>query len=128
MPLTSCYHFSFAVCIDVRIINPTQSLQSYRSIKWELGSCVASSNYINRGTYGNYYRSTYSVTERCCTDELANDLSCMILHVNAKNEGWADGYMEIQGHHYCNDFIGYSSLRKVLIKGMPNLEFRFPAK
>ena len=125
----------FIVCIDVRI---RKQNALYRSIKWELGGCVPTADFRSTKigpTYFNSfvtsiptfrrninYHKKNSLIERCCLEELENDLSCEVLDVFARHEGWGDGHIEIQGNPYCNDFIGYRSMRKVLIKS--NIKFQ----
>ena len=76
---------------------------------WQLGTCG------NVGTkHGNYIR----VIQRCCLRPGPYVLTC----INKKKPyGWGEGYIEIQGHRYCNDFMSYRIMQKITIKSM-NIE------
>ena len=53
-------------------------------------------------------------TQRCCLKPGQYTLTC----VNRRNPvGWGEGYLDIQGHRYCNDFMSYRIMQKITIKG-----------
>ena len=91
----------------------------YRSIKWGFGGCRVSftKTFLKSHDYKGKFKTLHALTERCCTEEVENLLSCEVSHLYADQQGWADNYLEIQGHQYCNDFIGYMAIRKVTIQG-----------
>ena len=72
--------------------------------EWQLGTCG------NVGTtLGNYGRSI----QRCCLRPGQYVLTCS----NKMNPyGWGEGYIEIQGHRYCNDFMSYRIMQKVTVR------------
>ena len=72
---------------------------------WKFGSCHSSL------LYG--YNKQY--TERCC---LAPALEYTLICKMVNGFGWGDGFMEIEGHRYCDDFIGYRAMRRVTILGI----------
>ena len=38
--------------------------------------------------------------------------------------GWGNSFIEIAGERYCDDFVGYKALRKVVVTGKNNSIFR----
>ena len=75
-------------------------------MKWSLGNC--SSSY-------EYRRIDFGHSERCCLTPGMYTLTCE----NTKTPvGWYDGYVEIQGHKYCHDFMGYKAMRQITIAGI----------
>ena len=51
--------------------------------------------------------------ERCCLHPGIYVLSCY----DDRNEGWNNAYLDILGHRYCDDFLGYKAMRRVTIPG-----------
>ena len=75
-------------------------------MKWSLGNCYSSYE---------YKRTDYGYSERCCLAPGKYTLTCE----NTKRPvGWYDGYVEIQGHKYCHDFMGYKAMRQITIAGI----------
>ena len=110
----------FLVCIDVRIV---KQRWLNHGITWNFGSCKASSEYKWTEYGRGKLNRKHVITERCCVEGLENNLLCGVLNVESTHQGWADDYMEIQGHQYCNDFVGYNAMRKVKIKGICRFNF-----
>lgn len=87
---------------------------SYFSRKWELDRCHGPSEF---GSVQN--NSEFTVYgERCCINPGEYVLIC-------KNQinpfGWGLASLNIQGQQYCNDFVGFRAMRKVLISGKVKL-------
>ena len=80
------------------------STLQYSDIEWRLGICEqVVSEYI---PYKKYI-------QRCCLKPQQHILTC----INKKvPRGWGDGYIEIQGHRYCDDFMAYKLMQKVTIR------------
>ena len=57
---------------------------------WSLGTCSSEKLY---DPY-NYY------IQECCLNEGLHTLKCM----DSKGDGWAGGFIRIQGNRYCEDF------------------------
>ena len=73
-------------------------------IHWEFGPC-----------YGNFnYRERTEYTQRCCVKKAKHELTC---YNTRFPDGWYEHRIEIQGHQYCDDFIGYKLIRDVQING-----------
>ena len=71
---------------------------------WNFGSCCNVQKYEFNDQY----------TERCCLAPGEYTLTCKTSYGN----GWPGGFMEIQGHRYCDDFRGYKAMRRVKISGI----------
>ena len=97
-----------------------------RSISWNFGSCYSldGSPTPYHGWFDNlramgYDQKTYWTTQRCCTVTLKDTLTCAIGDLpddsDDRHRGWAGAYIQIQGHRFCNDFVGYKVLRKQVL-------------
>ena len=73
--------------------------------KWNFGSCHSSEGYTR-------YASQY--TERCC---LAEGQEYVLACQTSLPGGWKDGFVEVQGHKYCDDFITSKAMYKIEILG-----------
>ena len=76
-------------------------------LQWSLGSCSGIQHYPQDFT-------RYEYRERCCLQPGTYTLTCQN---NKQPEGWNNGFIELQGKRYCDDFIGLKALRKVEIVG-----------
>ena len=102
------------VCFDVKISTIQYGFE-FRSmynrsdaIWWRLGTCEK---------VGDPYEQYKNYIQRCCLKPQQHILTC----INKKHPyGWGDGYIEIQGHRYCDDFMSYKLMQKVTIKGKYN--------
>ena len=77
-----------------------------KGVEWNLGSCSSTD------LLGNQDRKTI-YSKRCCLEPGEYILSCR----SQLPHGWNGGYIEFQGRRYCDDFIGYVAMRRVVIKG-----------
>ena len=87
-------------CIDIQITTKNNA----NMIRWTLEECS------NHGSYDDF--SSYS--QRCCVAPGQYTLTC---ENSEYPDGWYGGYIEIQGHHYCDDFLAYKAMRRIIIKG-----------
>ena len=95
------YIFIRLACLEIRVVTRFEG----QLIDWMLGPCSRAQNYVD----------DYTVyVERCCIAPGIHTLTCVN---KAKGEGWKNGYIEIQGHRYCDDFMSYRAMRKVEILG-----------
>ena len=85
-------------CLDV--IHRSTS-QNY---KWTLGSCTAADEYARPGAY----------TTQCCTNYETPILTCKNSDIN----GWKDSHLEINGHRFCDDVVGYESRIQLNVSGI----------
>lgn len=79
-------------------------MQYGQDSEWRLGTCNST-----RFEYNNFKK----YFQRCCLKPSEQTLTC----INTKNPyGWDGGYIEIQGHRYCNDFMSYRLTQKITIR------------
>ena len=100
------------VCVDVKL---TKIYGGIYGLRWTFGSCSSSLN------YDNFLGHLHSYTERCCLPPGEHTLAC---NGNKKYEGWADSSLEIQGRQYCDDFIGYEAMRRIIVTGSVKVFWR----
>ena len=74
-------------------------------ITWEFGNCSSVGRYEDNKQY----------LHRCCMKPGKYSLTCTNIN---EAHGWKKGYIEIQGHRYCDDFMGYKSMRRISISGI----------
>ena len=84
-------------------ITETRTKQPLRQIKWLFGSCASS----------NYYTQKMEYLERCCLPPGDYVLSCY----DERKEGWSNAQIDILGHRYCDNFLGYIAMHRVAIPG-----------
>ena len=105
--------YSFiSVCIETRTeIGAHEDENLYFKRKWKMGSCRGPSKEYTRNAN---YTSNTTYVERCCLAPGMHILTCL-------NEigpyGWGNGYIEILGQRYCDDFVGFRAMRKVSLLG-----------
>ena len=93
---------------------------SYFSLDWELGSCYGpkSRNYYGREYYRSDLYTNLTFIDRCCLPSGSHVLIC---HNRMGPFGWGESSLEILGHRYCDDFVGFKALRKLELTGKTNL-------
>ena len=89
------------VCVDIKM----ETKYDADHIYWTLGACSKSLEYKN----------DQRIKEKdCCLAPGNHTLTCY----NTKHpHGWKKGSIVIRGKHYCDDFIGYKAMRRIIIKG-----------
>ena len=93
------------VCFDIKISTVHHGSDS----EWQLGICDGK---------GTTYQNFREYLQRCCIKPGKHTLTC----TNRRNPyGWDEGYIEIQGHRYCNDFMSYRLMQKIIITGMKKI-------
>ena len=91
------------LCIDVRTIS------LHHGGNWTYGPCSFEPNDEDDE------KDIKTYVERCCLSEKENTLTCR----DSENKGWREGYLEIQGHKHCHDFLnGNVARRKLIVSGM----------
>ena len=116
-------HISFIkVCIDVKVTIHDRFYNAQRSMSWTFGKCRGRGRYFEIvGPLKNMIRYsdlTHTYFERCCNLPGLHLLRCEIESSWENDQGWAENFIEIQGHRYCHDFIGYSAIRRINLTGM----------
>jgi hypothetical protein len=87
------------ICIDVSLTS------GHYGSNWEIGPCSSSPMQSKQNQmYAKYI-------EKCCISPGKHTLTC----TDSEKTGWGGGFLEIQGHRYCHDFIGFTAMRKVVI-------------
>ena len=80
-------------------------------LKWTLGTCSASLQYTNFKTMKE---------KDCCLAPGNHTLTC---YNRREPHGWKNGFILVNGERYCDDFIGYKAMRKIVIKDSNNDKF-----
>ena len=76
-----------------------------QSLYWTLGTCSTSVTY-NKGN---------PIKEPdCCLAPGNHTLTCYNIR---EPHGWKQGFIVINGERYCDDFIGYKAMRRIIING-----------
>ena len=74
-------------------------------LHWTLGTCSASLQYTNFKTMKE---------KNCCLAPGNHTLTC---YNTQQPHGWKKGFIVINGKRYCDDFIGYKAMRRIIIDG-----------
>ena len=92
--------------MDIKVSAPEikGEWRPFGNLTWAFGHC--SNN-------GYTYKVNSRNIERCCLERGMHTLSCYNSHYG----GWYGMYIEIQGHQHCDDFMGYTAMRKLNVKG-----------
>ena len=73
-------------------------------MQWRLGIC---------DSLPMIYDNNKKYIKRCCLEPGIHTLTC----INKRHPyGWGDGYVEIQGHRYCDDFMSFKLMNKIKIR------------
>ena len=87
------------VSVDIKIRTGTDA----HLLKWSLGACSNSKEYTNDKEF---------VEEGCYLSPGKHTLN----RYNIKQPyGWKKGFIVINGHRFCDDFMGYKALRHIFI-------------
>ena len=91
----------FVVCVSIIVVAKYDAEYLY----WTLGPCSTSVTYNN----GNPIKEP-----DCCLAPGNHTLTC---YNTRKPHGWKQGFIVINGERYCDDFIGYKAMRRVIVNG-----------
>ena len=80
--------------------------------KWKLGSCDGPKSFPSLWPIPKEADLIYF--EKCC---LATGIYTLICNNDLGPFGWGNSFIEILGERYCDDFVGYKALRRVVISG-----------
>ena len=104
--------FSHTVCIDINI----RIRKNFVYGNWKLGPCSGTHS-LSAKRYSGRKMTFY--TERCCMAPGRYVLTCKgspyALNDNFGWNGRSGGFLEIQGHKYCDDSIIYNSMQIINI-------------
>ena len=111
------YFVYLTVCLEIRLKIDEQSAQetnitqgSSPKVRWKLGTCSSVNSDIANTVY--QYGSTF--VERCCILPGRHTLTC---DSSIPTRGWKGAYLNIGGHTYCDNFIGYKLMQKIFAGG-----------
>ena len=117
-----CQNPIFLVCMDVHVQTKRKSdfgsgtewnlRRGAMDISWSFGTCSATPTYRMDSRGDKKYSRLY--LERCCLSPGFHTLICS----NTRPEGWNGGVLEVRGHPHCNDFIGYTAMTQLYVKGI----------
>ena len=97
-------------------VSDNNDYNSLFSPEWRMGSCYGPKQYLF-DSYHNLiskYDSNEVHYDKCCLPPGTYTLICK----NTKSKyGWGNSKFEINGKRYCDDFVGFKAMRKVLIEG-----------
>ena len=108
------------VCVDIELhIGDETKLSSTAHIKkspvrWNLGDCSS--------VKGSEYHFKALYIQRCCLQPGIQLLSC---YSDPPAVGWKGAYITIDGHRYCDNFVGYRFLQKLNIIFLRNSSLDF---
>ena len=89
------------VCVEIKV---TTSFDAHL-LDWKLDPCFKKEEYSDDSVY---------YEEGCCIKPGNYTLTC---YNTKKPYGWKKGKITINGHDYCDDFMGYKAMRRITIKG-----------
>ena len=93
------------------------STEQYDDLEWQIGPCYNNGTWYLDKNIENYKKFEKYI-ERCCITPGQHTLTCIN---KQKPFGWGMGYIEIQGHRYCDDFMSYRLMQKITIDSMNNM-------
>ena len=95
-------------------IGDNQNDTIYFSRQWRLESCYGPKLepvILPNGPWSKPMKTHY---DRCCLSPGKHTISC----INEQSTyGWGNAYLEIDGERYCDDFIGFKSMRTLFVQG-----------
>lgn len=78
------------------------------SLNWKLDdSCYGPKDSV-------VYEANSMYLDRCCLIPGIYTLTC---RNDVEPFGWAGSFIEILGQRYCDDFVGFKGLRKIIVSG-----------
>ena len=108
--------FISIVCLDIKLnidgddrVYNNDYLRDASSVRWDLGTCTSLNSEFG-STFNYDYDFPALYTERCCLRPGRYTLAC---YNNPPARGWNNAYIIVDGHRYCDNFIGYRSLQKI---------------
>ena len=90
-----------------------QYQEQHFSLNWEMDYCYGPQNSVK-------YQANKIYLDRCCLSPGVYTLICRNV---ARSFGWGDSFIEILGQRYCDDFVGYKGLRRVIVAGKFEYDF-----
>ena len=110
--LTGNTFTQFVVCIDIQLNitiktnHRNAALINKLTVRWSLGACSS----LNSSEY--QFPALY--IHRCCLQPGRHILSC---YNDPPGHGWKNAYLTIDGHRFCDNFVGFTSYQTLEITG-----------
>ena len=108
------------VCANIKLQISDEKNKSLFSRQWKLDSCYGPKKFASLKSIQDEVNKTYM--DRCCLKPGIYTLVC-------RNEmgpyGWGNSFIEIMGQRYCDDFVGYKGLRRVIVTGKKLKQFYY---
>ena len=98
--------------MSVKLHKSDQNMTQFFDRKWKLDSCNGPNIFPTSWPIPKEADLIYF--ERCC---LATGIYTLICNNHLGPFGWGNSFIEIFGERYCDDFVGYKGLRRVVISG-----------
>ena len=95
------------VCVSIKMV----PMYDANDLHWTLGACSPSLQYKN---------GMVQKEKDCCLAPGNHTLTC---YNRREPHGWKKGFIVINGERYCDDFIGYKAMRRIVIKDSNNDQF-----
>ena len=107
-------YFQIIDCMIIKLQFEKQLNDDLFDRKWKMGSCYGPKPFPDR-FHGpiNRYEAGKSYLDVCCLHDGDHVLECAN---SIEPYGWGNGYIEISGQRYCDDFIGFKSFRDVKVQ------------
>ena len=102
----------FIACMSVKLRKSDLINQEFFDRKWKLGSCDGPNTFPSLWTIPKEADLIYF--EKCC---LATGIYTLLCSNDLGPFGWGNSFIEVLGERYCDDFVGYKGLRRIVISG-----------
>ena len=99
------------VCMNINIFVENGTSESFFSRQWEMGTCHGPKRIYDEYTVVEF-ATNYTYVDRCCLKPGNYTLTC-----KSNGFGWGGGFITIFGYKYCDDFVGFRGMRRVLVTG-----------
>ena len=102
------------MCLDIQLkIDDDKNEENIHDIvpMWKLGACHG----VNYDLINIHYPHPVNYTERCC---LAPGLHTLMCYNSPPARGWRNWYILIDGHRYCDNFVGYMTFQQISVSSM----------
>ena len=95
------------VCVSITMV----PMHDADDLHWTLGACSPSLQYKN---------GMVKKEKDCCLAPGNHTLAC---YNRREPHGWKKSFIVINGERYCDDFIGYNAMRRIVIRDSKNDQF-----
>lgn len=96
-------------CLEISLVSLLTTNNNYG---WSLGPCNFELNNVGDRMY----------TEVCCLSGEKSILTCRA----ADKNGWKNAFLMINGHRFCDDFVGYKAMIDLDTQGIFKMYTKLP--